>query len=111
MMTNQRIQPLLYVLQSILSFSTRKMIITTFGFIFDVLYRPFYDTFLLCRLDVMGQSQEPAHLRILCIPSVETGCSPYLFTRFEIKRSASTSVFLSFDMLKGFPIIIFNCYP
>ena len=31
-------------------------------------------------------------------PSVETGCSPYLFTRFNTKRSA-TDMYLSFDIL------------
>ena len=66
MMTNKKIQPFLYVLQFTFTFSTRKIIIETFRSIFDVLYRSFDYAFLIWRMDVMLQSQEPASLWIPC---------------------------------------------
>ena len=66
------------------------------------MFSPFYDTFLVWRIDVMVmQSQESASLWTPWTPCTATSWNrvlPYLFTRFNIKRSV-TNIFLSLDML------------
>ncbi len=49
---------------------------------------------------MMINFQESASLWIpVPPPSVETGCSPYSSTTYEINRSIATNIFRSFDIL------------
>ena len=102
MMTNKKIQPFLYVLQFTFTFSTRKIIIKTFSSIFDVLYSPFYDIFLIWR---MGEWIWCCSLKNLQAcgyhvpPSVETGWMFSVpFYKVWYETFCNKHVSLSFDM-------------
>jgi len=86
-------------LQFTFVFSTRKIVIKTFSSIFDVLYSPFYDTFLLKSDDDVAVSRTCKPVDTMYFHRLKQDVySLYLFTRFDIKCFA-TNIFLSLDVL------------
>jgi hypothetical protein len=64
----------------------------------DILYRSFYDAFLIRGINMISNFKNLQACGYHISPSVETECLPYPSERMDRKRSA-TNIFCSFDIL------------
>jgi hypothetical protein len=101
------------VLQFTFVFSTRKKVFKNFNSIFDVLYSPFYDTFLLKSGWWCCSFKNLQACRYHVLPSVETGCIfsiPFHKIWYKMFCNKHISLFRC-AYLKDISVVVFDGYP